>query len=324
MDNKRISRRKFVAVAAGTAAAGSILGVGGLRWAEASNSVKILVNGQAVNSAGAMIKDGITLVPVRFVAEALGAEVRWDGATQTVSINTGAKGAAAAVNQGTPPDFPWPWAELDPDEVARRGYEFYFSKGACANATFQAIVGLLREKVGYPWTTLPDNLWLHGSGGIVSWGTICGSLNSAAMLIHLATGKDYPVLVDNLFKWYCEYEFPSKRYESYCKFPNQLTTVADSPLCHISVSKWSRAAGVATSSDEKKDRCAKLSGDVAVYTLELINRYRKEGNANFAGTWAPAEAFSHCRGCHTTSSVDIGPSQQGKLNCVPCHGDHTK
>lgn len=324
MEKQRMSRRKFVAVAAGTAAAGSILGLGGLKFAEASSGVNILVNGKAVNSAGAIVKDGTTLVPIRFVSEALGATVNWDSATRTVNIITGTNGPVSASDPGTPPEFPWPWAELDPDEVARRGYEFYFSRGACANATFQAIVGLLQEKVGYPWTTVPGNLWFQGSGGVVSWGTICGSLNSAAMLIHMATGKDYPALVDNLMNWYCQYEFPSQRYESFCKFPNQVTTVAGSPLCHISVTKWSNAAGVATSSDEKKDRCAKLSGDVAVYTLELINRYVKEGSADFAGKWAPSDTFKHCTACHTTSSVEIGPSQQGKLNCVPCHGDHTK
>jgi len=324
MEKEKLSRRKFMAVAAGTAAATSVLGLGGLQLARASDAVKIMVNGQLVNSAGAMIKDGTTLVPIRFVSEALGAKVDWDGATRTVHINTGAAAPAPAGDPGTPPPFPWPWAELDPDEVARRGYEFYFSRGACANATFYAIVDLLREKVGYPWTTLPDNLWLQGSGGVVSWGTICGSLNSAAMLINMVAGKDYPALVDNLLSWYCQFEFPSERYESYCKFPKQVTTVAGSPLCHMSVSKWARAAGVSTSSDEKKDRCAKLSGDVAVYTLELLNRYVKEGSAAFAGKWEPYEEAKHCTACHTTSSVDIGPSQQGKLNCVTCHEDHTK
>lgn len=46
------------------------------------------INGKPVNlEVPARIVDGRTLVPLRFVSEALGAQVSWDGATQTVSIH---------------------------------------------------------------------------------------------------------------------------------------------------------------------------------------------------------------------------------------------
>jgi hypothetical protein len=48
------------------------------------------VNGRTVLlDAPAMILNGSTLVPLRFVSEALGADVKWFEATQTVSITTG-------------------------------------------------------------------------------------------------------------------------------------------------------------------------------------------------------------------------------------------
>ena len=48
------------------------------------------VNGQTVLlDAPAMILNGSTMVPLRFVGEALGADVKWFEATQTVSITTG-------------------------------------------------------------------------------------------------------------------------------------------------------------------------------------------------------------------------------------------
>jgi hypothetical protein len=48
------------------------------------------VNGRAVYlDAPAMILGGSTMVPLRFVGEALGADVKWFEATQTVSITTG-------------------------------------------------------------------------------------------------------------------------------------------------------------------------------------------------------------------------------------------
>jgi len=48
------------------------------------------VNGQAVRLDVAATKiDGSTMVPLRFVGEALGGDVRWDSSAQTVRIDTG-------------------------------------------------------------------------------------------------------------------------------------------------------------------------------------------------------------------------------------------
>jgi hypothetical protein len=58
------------------------------------------VNGQTIAlDVPAMIYRGSTMVPLRFVSESLGADVRWSGATQTVSIFT--DGTPYAY-QGTP------------------------------------------------------------------------------------------------------------------------------------------------------------------------------------------------------------------------------
>lgn len=55
--------------------------------------IKITMNGEAVASKDAngksvepFIMDGTTYLPVRAVAEALGLDVKWDGATSTVSL----------------------------------------------------------------------------------------------------------------------------------------------------------------------------------------------------------------------------------------------
>jgi hypothetical protein len=54
----------------------------------ANNQVKIVVNGQEIDSdvAPQIIKDR-TMVPVRWVAEALGADVRWEPQSKTVYID---------------------------------------------------------------------------------------------------------------------------------------------------------------------------------------------------------------------------------------------
>lgn len=56
-------------------------------WLEIGSKIT-KVNGKTVNVAAApRIVDGITLVPLRFISEALGAEVLWDGSTMTININ---------------------------------------------------------------------------------------------------------------------------------------------------------------------------------------------------------------------------------------------
>ncbi len=58
------------------------------------------VNGRTVNlDVPATIMNGTTMVPLRFVGEALGADVRWDGADQLVMINTNGTQSAYQNNQ---------------------------------------------------------------------------------------------------------------------------------------------------------------------------------------------------------------------------------
>lgn len=55
-------------------------------------AITILVNGKEVKTdSPAFIKDGRTMVPVRFISEALGLKVDWDQATRTVTVDEGAK-----------------------------------------------------------------------------------------------------------------------------------------------------------------------------------------------------------------------------------------
>jgi hypothetical protein len=74
-----------------------------IQWNQGSKSIEIRSGGKyiflAVGATGALLDDsmitlntapyienGTTLVPVRFVSEALGATVSWDGASKTVTI----------------------------------------------------------------------------------------------------------------------------------------------------------------------------------------------------------------------------------------------
>ena len=203
--------------------------------------------------------------------------------------------------------------------VRKRGYEGYY-KGACCYGAAYALLSTLNEAApGAGWDTIPPQMFSYGGGGALSWGTLCGALNSSLAVLNLASSK-YSDLGNELIGWYTGFAFPSNKHEDYCLIHNQVTTVAESPLCHVSVSRWSEAAGSKDgriNDAGKKDRCAKLTGDVAAKAAELLNQ-ALEGS--FKATYTAPDSFAHCLSCHTgkTSMLD---NEQGKMNCAVCHTD---
>jgi hypothetical protein len=239
--------------------------------------------------------------------------------------------ASAAVDApAAAPPLPWKWAKLDPLETGRRAYGFYDKKGGCGSASYLSLVTMLREKVGHPWTTLPDMMMLHAGAGYGGHGTLCGALGGCSLVIGLVAYNEKSAimqqLVDRLFYWYAEQEFPTNRFDDLSPYPKQVKAKAMSPLCHTSVSKWTLAAGVKVTSKEKKDRCSKVVGETVFTVVTALNEY-------FDGKWTPpvwkpsAEA-AHCIKCHGPDNMEqTGEGmnhQQGHMECRMCHADHTK
>ena len=228
-----------------------------------------------------------------------------------------------------PPPLPWQWARLDPMEVGRLAYRTYFA-GGCGHATYLAFLTLLREKVGYPWTTMPDKMMIHAAAGYGGHGTLCGTLGGTSLIINLVAYKDgddvYRQIVDRLFYWYAEQEFPTDKFDDISEVPNQVRVKAMSPLCHTSVTKWMMAAGAKVDSKQKKERCAKVAGEVAQITTLALNEY-------FDGKWTPpvwqpSDEIAHCVRCHGPDDMQHSRAsmnkQQGHMECLMCHDDHTK
>ena len=63
------------------------------------------------------------------------------------------------------PPLPWKWTTLDPLEAGRRAYRFYKERGGCGTASYLSLLSLLQEKVGHPWTTMPEMLMAHAAAG---------------------------------------------------------------------------------------------------------------------------------------------------------------
>jgi len=248
----------------------------------------------------------------------------------------GAAGAyattAASQAPGAAPPLPWKWVRLDPLEAGRRAYRFYKEKGGCGTASYLSLLSMLKEQVGHPWTTLPDMMMAHAGSGYGGHGTLCGALGGVSTIINIVTygeKRDQYLqnsqIVDRLFWWYAEQDFPSERFDDLSPMPKQIKVKAMSPLCHTSVSKWAVAAGATIKSDAKIERCAKVAGEV-VYTVTLALNEFFDGKWT-PPVWKPAKGIEHCVSCH---GPDVPPqkamswNQQGHMECVMCHSDHTK
>jgi hypothetical protein len=160
-------------------------------------------------------------------------------------------------------------------------------------------------------------------------GTLCGALGVAAHLFNLVAfdaQKTYVALNDDLFQWYSRTSFPTQRFDAIAQFPKQVQRLAKSPLCHVSVSQWTLAAGAEVTSRQKKDRCAKVTGEVVYSLVRMLNAYAE-------GRYKPArypfeEENRACLGCHGAADMwheqDGMNNQQGKMTCVLCHPQHAK
>ena len=193
------------------------------------------------------------------------------------------------------PQWPWPYKKLDPEAVYWKAYAAYY-QGGCSYATFGALV----SEAGAPFNTVPAGMMRFGEGGVVGWGSHCGALTGSSAFIGLAYSDPavYSKLINELTLWYTE----------------QLGS--GSPLCHISVTEWSKANGVKVESQERKDRCARVSGEVAKKAVLLLN---SQADNQFQAQMKVRPAVVGCLTCHGKNGMEnvrAGVAQ----DCTSCHG----
>lgn len=93
-------KRAFIVFAIGLASTAVVLAAATFAAAPAANSVRLFVDGRELFlSPAPEIRDGAVVAPVRPVAEALSADVRWDGLTRSVHLSTGHVGSSVAREQ---------------------------------------------------------------------------------------------------------------------------------------------------------------------------------------------------------------------------------
>lgn len=229
--------------------------------------------------------------------------------------------ATAALPAFAGPSLPapavWTPKKLDPKECAPYAYEGYWHQGlGCCYGAFYSIVGVMGEKYGAPYNTFPYHIMEVGKSGISGWGTICGALLGAASAYALFWGrKERDAMVSELFRWYEKTAFPIYDPGTEARVAGDLpTTVSHSVLCHISVSRWCYETGIAAKTKTRSERCGRLTADVTMKAIEIMNA---KIDGSFAPLYGTQEANKYCGECHGNGKES--PIVKGKQDCTPCH-----
>jgi len=252
------------------------------------------------------------------------------GAAAVVGVGLAGQPSSAEALAETPIPWPWPTVEADqpvPEALARRGFETYFTSGCCEGTWWPFVEALA---VAHPetWGTLPKNIMRFGSGGVVGWGTVCGTVNAAAAIIGMvvADGGHRTNLTNAIFQYYANTALPTNAaWKSHLgtlglastwnpptiPLNNAPSSTAHSPLCHSSLVQWTMTTGATNGGPLQKDRCGKAVFDIARKTAELLNAYFLTASAPVV----PLDpSVAACGACHLTYTG-------AKMACGSCHDE---
>jgi len=241
-------------------------------------------------------------------------------ALAATAANTDKLGERFKQNGG---DFSWKPHKLDPAVVAEVAHAGFWHKGyGCGYGVLYSIVGLMGEKHGAPYKDFPFTVMEFGKSGISEWGGTCGALlGAAAALALFYPRKERDAMIDELFRWYETTAFPLyKPKPGSTKVEGPLpASVSDSIICHISVARWCAASKFDARSTERSERCARITADVALKTLEILHA---KMDGKFATAMKKSEVYEGCtaKGCHGENKKEWEHSGlKGQMDCAPCH-----
>lgn len=233
------------------------------------------------------------------------------------------------------------YIKVEPMAVAKRAYEGY-AHGGCMYGVFDAIIKELaaqgHEDAKY-FGAIPTNLAAYGGGGIAGIGSLCGCLNAAAMAVNLlkADNLNNNAVIRAVFRYYEKTSMPrgTQQFLEGIGAPTRKNdagealnpeyigkSIANSILCHTSVSLWSKASSFGSSHQAKLERCAQVTAEIAFMTVTFLND-SIDGNLE-AELVAPSNA--ECAGCHSSTTREpdayLGTDVNSTLQCQSCHTSH--
>jgi len=227
-----------------------------------------------------------------------------------VSHVAGNRPGTAEAGMGSQPPR-WIYNRVAPADAATEAYGLYPS-GGCMYGVFKGVMDRLAVKGGEPFRSFPCQMMKYGEGGGAGWGSLCGALNGAAAMIGLFIDdkERREAVLAELFHWYEDTPLPAYRPTGAGEELEQ--TTAHSVLCHVSSVRWCEATGSPAVSPERKERCRRLTADVAAKTIELLNRHA-DAEAHFAGLSTHVQSCVDCHGKKDLNQTAV------KMDCDTCH-----
>ena len=173
----------------------------------------------------------------------------------------------AALDTSQKPAWPFAYKKVDLDIAEARAFKGYKEKGGWGVGVAEGFFGTLADQIGYPYNQVPTEAFTNGASGY-GHATYCGCLGVAATCIGMVCDVDTSKkILAELNNWYKVTELPIYQPENL----GLKTTVAESTLCEVSVSKFMEAQGCAHGDPERKSRCAGLTADTTRKMFELLN-----------------------------------------------------
>jgi Putative redox-active protein (C_GCAxxG_C_C) len=164
--------------------------------------------------------------------------------------------------------------KIDLGQAAHMAYDGYKERGlGCCHGVFKGLVSPMIAEMGAPYNTFPVDIMRAGKSGVADSGSLCGSLLGAAYAFHLFfEPKIADEMQKEMHRWYGQTLLPKyvpgvSNFKDY-EVPK---TKAILPECHASIDVWIKATGFSKETDERRERCGRLTADVAIKAAKIWN-----------------------------------------------------
>ena len=222
----------------------------------------------------------------------------------------------------------WKYHPIDPKKAADDSYAM-FADGACHYSSFRSIVTNVAQalmatgdatnvQLARNYLAFPFYMMVYGQGGIAYYGSLCGAVNgcAAAISVFVPDRTDKYALIQDLCVYSEETALPIYVPKE-DKHPGMPRGIAKSVVCHLSLANWA-AAGEKTLEDPMwVERCMRLTSDLVIRTIELLNAYHADRPKAIESRRALMSETQSCMECHTHNQGRF--DSFGKMNCTACH-----
>jgi hypothetical protein len=224
---------------------------------------------------------------------------------------------------------------IDPVNVARMAYDGYSERGlGCCHGVFKGLVAQVIVDMGAPYNAFPIDIMRAGKSGVADAGSLCGALLGSAYAFHLFfEPKVADEMQKEMHRWYGQTLLPQyvPAVSNFKDYPVPKTK-AILPECHASIDVWIKATGFAKDTDERRERCGRVTADVAIKAADIWNA--QLSGRPYAMT-PMSDNQNYCGKCHIkglTPSKTDADYQSGKyiyevgtdMSCPSCHPGRRK